>query len=209
MSEAPHMRILIADDHPVTREGLALILAREADFRIVAECANGRDAVEQFFATEPDIGLMDLQMPIMSGAEAIENILRREKNAKIIVLTTYDGDEDIYRAMHAGAKAYLLKDTPRQELIAVIRSVFQGHRFVAPQMGAKLAQRVLCNALTVRELDVLNLVYLGKANKAIAIELNISEGTVRTHVTNLMDKLGACSRTEAAMLAVKRGLLRR
>ncbi len=190
------------------REGLALILGQEIDIEVVGTVADGEAAIAAYLRTKPDVGLFDLQMPVLGGAEAIERILRTDRLARLIVLTTFDGDEDIYRAMHAGAKAFLLKDTPTQELLRAVRAVNRGERYVSPEMGAKLADRMGANALSPRELKVLSLIAEGKSNKLIAAQLGITEGTVRTHVTNLMSKLGAASRTEAAMMAIRRGLLR-
>lgn len=190
------------------REGLALILGQESDIEVVGTVADGEAAIAAYLRTKPDVGLFDLQMPVLGGAEAIESILRTDRLARLIVLTTFDGDEDIYRAMHAGAKAFLLKDTPTQELLRAVRAVNRGERYVSPEMGAKLADRMGANALSPRELKVLSLIAEGKSNKLIAAQLGITEGTVRTHVTNLMSKLGAASRTEAAMMAIRRGLLR-
>jgi DNA-binding NarL/FixJ family response regulator len=202
------IRVLVADDHPVTREGLALILARERDIEVVAQASNGREAVELYAALQPDIALLDLQMPQMTGAQAIETLIPLFPQARLIVLTTYDGDEDIYRSLHAGAKGYLLKDTPREELLRAVRSVHAGERYVAPTIGAKLADRVGQEPLSARELDVLRLLAEGKANKVIGRDLSIGEGTVRTHVTNLLAKLGASSRTDAVMIGLRRGILR-
>jgi two-component system NarL family response regulator len=202
------IRVLIAEDHQLMREGLALILGQESDIEVVGTVADGEAAIAAYLRTKPDVGLFDLQMPVLGGAEAIESILRTDRLARLIVLTTFDGDEDIYRAMHAGAKAFLLKDTPTQELLRAVRAVNRGERYVSPEMGAKLADRMGANALSPRELKVLSLIAEGKSNKLIAAQLGITEGTVRTHVTNLMSKLGAASRTEAAMMAIRRGLLR-
>jgi two-component system NarL family response regulator len=202
------IRVLIAEDHQLMREGLALILGQEIDIEVVGTVADGEAAIAAYLRTKPDVGLFDLQMPVLGGAEAIERILRTDRLARLIVLTTFDGDEDIYRAMHAGAKAFLLKDTPTQELLRAVRAVNRGERYVSPEMGAKLADRMGANALSPRELKVLSLIAEGKSNKLIAAQLGITEGTVRTHVTNLMSKLGAASRTEAAMMAIRRGLLR-
>ncbi len=164
------------------REGLALILGQESDIEVVGTVADGEAAIAAYLRTKPDVGLFDLQMPVLGGAEAIESILRTDRLARLIVLTTFDGDEDIYRAMHAGAKAFLLKDTPTQELLRAVRAVNRGERYVSPEMGAKLADRMGANALSPRELKVLSLIAEGKSNKLIAAQLGITEGTVRTHV---------------------------
>jgi two-component system NarL family response regulator len=202
------IRVLIAEDHQLMREGLALLLQQTPEIEVVASVANGQQAIEAYVRRRPHIGLIDLQMPVLGGVGAIEGILSYDKLARLIVLTTYDGDEDIYRAMHAGAKAYLLKDSPTEELLKAIRSVNNGERYVSPEMGAKLADRIDANALSPKERQTLSLIAEGMPNKQIALEMGISEGTVRTHVANLLGKLGVSSRTEAAMIAIKRGLLR-
>jgi two-component system NarL family response regulator len=205
---AEKIRIVVADDHPITREGLTLVLNAEIDMAVIAEVSSGREAVEAYRRLRPDVAILDLQMSDMSGPEAIEVILGDFKQARTIVLTTYDGDEDVYRALRAGARAYLLKTALRNELTSTIRMVHAGQRSIAPSIGAKLAQRLESEALSGREMAVLRLIAQGKANKVIASELGISEGTVRTHVTNVLAKMGTKSRTEAAMVAVSRGLLR-
>ena len=202
------VRVLIAEDHQLMRDGLRLVLHQTADIEVVAAVANGKEAIEAHVRLRPDVGLIDLQMPVLAGVGAIAGILSYDKGARLIVLTTYDGDEDIYRAMHAGAKAYLLKDSPTDELLKAIRAVHRGERYVSPEMGAKLADRMDANALSPKERQTLSLIAEGKPNKQIAMEMGISEGTVRTHVANLLGKLGVSSRTEAAMIAIKRGLLR-
>jgi two-component system NarL family response regulator len=201
------IRVLIADDHAIVREGLVAILNRQDDLIVVGEAANGREAVEKWRSQRPDIILMDLRMPEMSGVAAIEAIREVDKDALIIVLTTYDSDEDIYRAMRAGAKAYVLKDAHREELLECIRRVRQGKTFVSPEIAAKLVGRLSEEDLTHRELEILSLVAKGKSNKQVANALGISEGTVKTHVKNILEKLDATSRTEAVAVAVRRGLI--
>jgi two-component system NarL family response regulator len=201
------IRILIADDHPVVREGLAAMITRRTDLTVVAEASHGREAVECFRQQQPDVVLMDLRMPEMDGVEAILTIREQTPEARVIVLTTYDTDEDIYRALRAGAKAYLLKDTPREELLDTIRAVAAGHTRVPSDVAAKLAERVSSEALTARELDVLRLIVAGNSNREIATLLFISEGTVKTHVNHILMKLGASDRTQAATTALKRGLV--
>lgn len=208
MKDSPRIRILVADDHPVTREGLALILDNQADMTVVAQAANGREAIEQFARAQPDVALIDLQMPELGGVEAIEAILRATPQARLLVLTTYDGDEDIFRAMRAGAKAYLLKDSPREEILRAIRRVRSGQKFVSPEVGAKLAERLGSETLTEREVEVLALLSKGLSNKEIAATLEVTEGTIKSHVNNLMAKMNVASRTEAALVAGQRGLLR-
>jgi two-component system NarL family response regulator len=207
MSTAPLIRILIADDHPVVREGLAAMITRQTDMTVVAEATHGQEAVERFHHQQPDVVLMDLRMPEMDGMEALVAIREQTPEARIIVLTTYDTDEDIYRALRAGARAYLLKDTPREALIETIRAVHAGHMRVPAEVAAKLAERVSSEALTGRELDVLHLIVAGKSNREIATQLFISEGTVKTHVNHLLMKLGVSDRTQAATTALKRGLV--
>jgi two-component system NarL family response regulator len=201
------IRLLIADDHPVVREGLVTIIQRQKDMTVVAQAAHGREAVERFCQQQPDVVLMDLRMPEMAGVEAILALRATAPEVRVIVLTTYDTDEDIYRAMRAGAKAYLLKDTPREELLDTIRAVAAGYSRVPPDVAAKLAERVSSETLTARELDVLRLIVAGHSNRQIATRLFISEGTVKTHVNHLLMKLGASDRTQAATTALKRGLV--
>ena len=202
------IRILIADDHLVVREGLVAILNRQSDMAVIGEAASGCEAVEQWRELRPDITLMDLRMPEMSGVEAIEAIRREHEKALIIILTTYDSDEDVYRGMRAGAKAYLLKDTHREELLNCIRAVYAGKTVVSPGVASKLASRLLEEELTPRELEILTLVGQGLSNKLIARALDITEGTVKTHVKNLLEKLDATSRTEALAVAARRGLIK-
>jgi DNA-binding NarL/FixJ family response regulator len=201
------IHVLIADDHAVVREGLVAILNRQDDLIVVGEAANGREALEQWRKHRPDITLMDLRMPEMSGVAAIDAIRAEDDQALIIVLTTYDSDEDVYRAMRAGAKAYVLKDVHCEELLECIRRVCRGQMFVSPEIAAKLASRISEEELTNRELEILTLLAEGKSNKLIARELNISEGTVKTHVKNILEKLDATSRTEAVAVAARRGLI--
>ena len=201
------IRVLIVDDHAVVREGLVAILNRQDDLTVVGEAANGHEALEQWRKHRPDITLMDLRMPEMSGIAAIDAIRAEDDHALIIILTTYDSDEDVYRAMRAGAKAYVLKDAHREELLECIRCVCRGQMFVSPEVAAKLASRISEEELTNRELELLTLLAEGKSNKLIARELNISEGTVKTHVKSILEKLDATSRTEAVAVAARRGLI--
>ena len=201
------IRVLIADDHAVVREGLVAILNRQDDLIVVGEATNGREALEQWRKHRPDITLMDLRMPEMSGVAAIDAIRAEDDQALIIILTTYDSDEDVYRAMRAGAKAYVLKDAHREELLECIRCVCRGQMFVSPEVATKLASRISEEELTNRELEILTLLAEGKSNKLIARELNISEGTVKTHVKSILEKLDATSRTEAVAVAARRGLI--
>ena len=201
------IRILIADDHAVVREGLAAMIARRADMQVAAEAEDGRRAVELARQLKPDVILMDLRMPEMGGVEAITHIRAARPEARIIVLTTYDGDEDIYRALQAGAEAYLLKDTPRDELLEAIRAVHAGQKRIPSEVAAKLAVRLTAEALTPRELEVLKLIVAGRSNKEIGAALGIAEGTVKIHVNNLLGKLGVTDRTQAVTEALKRGIV--
>lgn len=201
------IRLLIADDHPVVREGLAAMLNRRADLTVVGEASSGREAIELYRREKPDVTLMDLRMPEMGGVEAITTLRAEFPHARFIVLTTYDGDEDIARALKAGAQAYLLKDTPRDELLDAIRAVHAGHKRIAPEMAAKLADRLTMPELTEREMEVLKLIVAGRSNKEIGAALTITEGTVKVHVNNLLGKLGVSDRTQAVTEALRRGLV--
>lgn len=204
-----HIRVLIADDHAVVREGLAAMINRQPDMRVVAEAPDGMEAVRQWSEQRPDVALVDLRMPRLDGVGFIMQARTLDPKARILILTTFDGDEDIYRGMRAGAKAYLLKDAPREQLLECIRAVHAGDTFLPPNVAAKLAAQVSEERLTDRELETLALIAAGDSNKAIARKLNISEGTVKTHVKSVLSKLGATSRTEAAAIAARRGLIRR
>lgn len=202
------IRILVADDHPIVREGLAGLIEDEEDMIVVGEAANGREAIELFNQHRPDVTLMDLRMPQLEGVEAITLIRQQATNARIIILTTYDSDEDIYRALRAGAMAYLLKDASRQELLNTIRAVHAGEKRISPQMALKLTDRLNNPELSARELEVLRLIVAGKSNSEIGTTLYITEGTVKTHVKTILKKLGASDRTSAATTALRRGLVR-
>ena len=201
------IRILIADDHSVVREGLVSLVKRKSDMVVVAEASNGREAVELWKEHRPDVTLLDLRMPELNGVGAIKEIRELDGNAQIVVLTTYDGDEDIYRAIKAGAKAYLLKDTARDALVETVRRVHAGETYLPPQLAAKLAERVSGEALSPREIEVLQRMAVGKSNKEIGAELFISEGTVKTHIKSIFSKLDVVSRTEAVATATRRGLI--
>jgi DNA-binding NarL/FixJ family response regulator len=201
------IRILIADDHSVVREGLVSLVKRKSDMVVVGEGSNGREAVELWKEHRPDVTLLDLRMPELDGVGAIKEIRELDENAHIVVLTTYDGDEDIYRAIKAGAKAYLLKDTARDALVDTVRRVHAGETYLPPQLAAKLAERVSGEALSPREIDVLQRMAVGKSNKEIGAELFISEGTVKTHIKSIFSKLDVVSRTEAVATATRRGLI--
>jgi two-component system NarL family response regulator len=201
------IRILIADDHTVVREGLVSLVKRKSDMVIVAEARNGREAVDLWKEHRPDVALLDLRMPELDGVSAIKEIRELDGNAHIVVLTTYDGDEDIYRAIKAGAKAYLLKDTARDALVDCVRKVHAGETYLPAPLAAKLAERVSGAALSAREVEVLQRMGAGKSNKEIGAELFISEGTVKTHVKSIFTKLDVVSRTEALATATRRGLI--
>ena len=201
-------KVLLVDDHALLRTGVANIINQEPDLHVVAEAANGAEAIDAFREHRPDVTLLDLRMPVMEGVEAVRHIRNIDPQARVIVLTTYDADEDIARALQAGAKAYVLKDISADALIACIHDVLAGKTYVAPAVAAKLAERVTRIQLTPRELSTLRLMADGKANKEIAADLGISERTVKTHLGHLFEKLGVTSRTEAIKVANRRGLVR-
>lgn len=201
------LTILIADDHPMVREGLSAVINRQSEMRVVAEAGNGREAVEQFVALRPDVALLDLRMPMMDGIEAVMSIYEREPAAHMVIVTSYQSEEDIYRALRAGAQGYILKDAPSKDLIDCIHAVGDGKSWIPPAVGAKLAQRVTERSLTAREMEVIRALAKGKSNKEIGVALNISEGTVKVHVTHMLEKLKVTGRTEAIGEALKRGLV--
>ena len=201
------IRIVIADDHPVVREGLGALVSSQQDMKIVSEAANGRQAVQQFLLHAPDVLLLDLRMPEMNGMEAIHAIIEKAPKAKIIVLSTYDGDEDVYRALQAGAKAYLLKDSPRAQLLESIRGVYSGQLSIPSAIGARLAASMRTPKLTKRERDITRLLVDGKSNKEIGAPLGVTEGTVKVHTGHIFKKLGAAGRTEAIRIALERGIV--
>lgn len=201
------IRILCVDDHPLLREGIAAMVNAEADLKLVAEASNGKEAVEQFRSHKPDITLMDLQMPGFNGIEAIIDIRNDFPNARIIVLTTYSGDVQVLRALRAGAQGYLLKGHVHRELLETIRAVHAGKKRIPPEVAAELADHATEDNLSSREIDVLRLIAGGNANKVIADQLSITEETVKSHVTNILSKLGANDRTHAVTIALKRGII--
>ena len=205
--KGPAIRVLLADDHTVVRDGLSVIIDQEAGLQVVAQAGTGRQAVELWDEHRPDITLMDLQMPLLNGVDAIREIRAAHPEARIIVLTTFDGDEDIYRALRAGAKSYLLKDARREDLFHCIREVHAGRYYLPPEVAAKLASRQPAVDLTSRELEVLRLLAEGKSNKAIGATLAIAEVTVKSHVRAVFTKLNVLSRTEAIAVANRTGLL--
>ena len=200
--------VLVADDHALLRTGVVTVIDQQPDMVVVAQAGDGIAAVELYARHQPDVGLIDLRMPGMEGVEVIESIRRRSPGAKLIILTTYDTDDDIDRGLRAGAKAFLLKGISGQELVDGIRDVHHGKTIVAPAVATRLAERLTQAPLTAREMSVLRLVANGKANKEIADDLFISEGTVKIHLTHIFEKLAVVSRTEAIALAVKRGIVR-
>ena len=201
-------RVLVVDDHALLRTGVANIINQEPDLRVVAEAGNGLEAIQAFDQHRPDVTLLDLRMPVMEGVEAVRRIRELDPRALVIVLTTYDTDDEIASALKAGAKAYVLKDISADELVSCIRKVLAGQTYLAPAAAAKLAEGVTRVQLTPREMAALRLMADGKANKEIANELEISERTVKTHLAHLFEKLGVTSRTEAVKVATRRGLVR-
>jgi len=201
-------RVLIVDDHALLRTGVANIINQEPGFEVVAEASNGREAIDAFLVHRPDVILMDLRMPEMEGVEAVKRIREIDPHARVVVLTTYDADEDIARALQAGAKAYILKDIAADALVACVRTVLAGKTYLAPAAAAKLAERVTQVQLTPRELAAMRLVAKGQSNKEIAVALDISERTVKSHLAHLFEKLQVTSRTEAVRVATRRGLVR-
>ncbi len=202
------IRVLAADDHPLIRAGLVAFLATEPDLRVVAEAANGEEALEKYRELRPDIVLMDLSMPVMDGLSATRAILDEFPDARVIVLTTYDGDEDIHRALDAGARGYLLKDMVAADVLNVIRTVHGGQRGIPHAVAAKLAERTPRVPLTPRETEVLSLVAEGLSNAEVAARIGRTEGTVKVHLKNILQKLDASDRTEAVTTALRRGFIR-
>jgi DNA-binding NarL/FixJ family response regulator len=199
--------VLSVDDHPLLREGIAALVNAESDMKLVAEASNGKDAIEKFRLHRPDVTLMDLQMPALNGIEAIIGIRSEFRDARIIVLTTYAGDVQVLRALKAGARGYILKGHVRRELLDTIRAVHAGQKRIPPEVASELAEHAAEEDLTSRELDVLRLIATGNANKEIAGRLSIAEETVKSHVTNILAKLGANDRTHAVTIALKRGII--
>lgn len=202
------IRILIVDDHPFLREGLIAILRAEPDMAVVAEAGDGVQAIQLALRHRPDVTIVDLRLPVLDGFAAIAGICREWPAARILVLTTYDGEEDVHRALQAGAKGYLLKRMARQELIKAIRAIHEGRRWVPPEIADRLADHVAASELSPRELEVLKLIVAGNHNHEIGEALKISEKTVKTHVTHILGKLGVDARSQAINVALRRGLVR-
>lgn len=207
-SSPVRIRVLIADDHVTVREGLASIIGRQPDMVVIAEAANGRDCVDRWKEHRPDVTLLDLRMPMLDGVGVIEVVRGEDPSARLMVLTTFDTDHDIHRAIMAGARGYMLKDAQREELLDCIRGVYAGETRIPASLVAKLAAGVSGEALTSRELEVLTLLARGHSNKDMSVRLNISEATVKSHLRSIFGKLQVWSRTEAIAVASRRGLIR-
>ena len=201
------IRVMVVDDQAVVRQGIVALINTVSDMKVIAEATNGQEAIEQFRTHQPDVTLMDLRMPVVGGVEAIGRIRREFPGARVIVLTTFDGDEDIYRSLQAGAQGYLLKDMFFDELEEAVRKVHAGSRRIPTAVAEKLAERMSGSDLTARELEVLEQIVRGKSNKEIGGQLNISEATVKSHINNILSKLGVSDRTQAATTALQRGLV--
>jgi DNA-binding NarL/FixJ family response regulator len=201
------IRILAVDDHPLLRDGIAVLIGGQPDMELVGSASNGREAIEQFRKLAPDVTLMDVQMPEMNGVDSIVAIREQAPEARVIVLTTYSGDVQVLRAIKAGARAYLLKNSLHKELLSTIRAVHAGQKTMSPSLAVDLAEHSTDDALSQREIDVLRLIAAGNANKEIAAQLSTTEETVKSRVKNILAKLGANDRTHAAIIGVKRGLI--
>ncbi|WP_425616942.1 response regulator [Anatilimnocola sp. NA78] len=206
-NSSPLIRVLCVDDHPLVRKGIIAILSNESDIELVAEGANGLDAVDLFRKHRPDVTLMDLRMPGLDGIGAIKAIRGEFPEAKIVALTSYDGDQDIFRALEAGVRGYLLKEMVHTEVLTAIRKVFAGHKLMSPEVAERVAGYFPQDALTPREVEVLTLVAQGLANKEIAGKLGTASGTVKIHVQNILAKLSATDRTHAVTIALQRGII--
>ncbi len=204
---ATTITILCVDDHPLLRKGIAAILANETDMKLVAEAGNGQEAVEAFRTDRPDVTLMDLRMPGIDGIEATKQIRKIDPEAKIIALTSYDGDQEIYRALEAGVRGYILKEMVHTEIVRAIRVVHSGKRLMPPEVAERLSEHFPQVALTPREIEVLQYVAKGYGNKEIGVRLGTAAGTVKMHLQNILSKLGASDRTHAVTLALRRGII--
>ena len=206
MSQSTAIRVLIVDDHAIVRQGLAAMIENEPDMTVVGQAGNGLEAIAQYQELQPDVTLMDLQMPQMNGADATVAICAEFARARIIILTTYDGDEDIYRALRAGAKGYLLKDAEPEALLSAIQIVHSGQQYIPSEVAAKLVQRMNIPELSDREQEVVRQMARGLSNHDIGAALNITESTVKFHINRILSKLGVSDRTQAVITALKRGL---
>ena len=201
------IRIMVVDDHHIVRQGLVALLNTVADMSVVAEASNGQEAVDLFKLHQPDVTLMDLRLPVLGGVEALTRIRQHNPAGRVIVLTTFDGDEDIYRALQAGARGYLLKGMLGEELLDAIRAVHAGRSRIPSAIAERLVSRVSGQELTGRELEVLKLIVAGKSNKEIASSLTVAEATIKTHINSILGKLNVSDRTQAATTAIQRGLV--
>ena len=207
MAANPKIRVILADDHPVVRDGLVAIVNQQPDMQVVAEASDGEEAIALFEQHLPDVMVLDLRMPKRDGVSVVQNVMERHPKARLLIMTTFDGDEDIFRSLSQGAKGYLLKDAPRTEILTAIRAVSQDRPYTSSAVAAKALQRMAKPSLTQRELSVLQEIAQGRSNKDIARRLSITEGTAKTHVKSILTKLDAISRTEAVAVAHKRGLI--
>jgi len=207
VTKSPAIRVLVADDHLILRMGLESLINRQKDMTVVGEASSGQEVVDLYHVHRPDVTLMDLRMPGLSGVEAIAAICRTDPEARVIVLTIHKGDEAVYQALRAGAKGYLIKDVPTEEILAAIRMVHQGQRCIPPEIASRMLERLWQADLTPREVDILKLVARGLGNKEVADELSISQATVKNHVASIIGKLGAQDRTHAVTLALERNII--
>jgi DNA-binding NarL/FixJ family response regulator len=207
VEDRPRIRVLTVDDHPLLQEGLAAVIRRQQDMDLVGEAASGADGIRLFRAERPDVTLMDLRLPDISGVEATLRIRADFPDARIIILTTFDGDVEVRRALDAGARSYVLKSTPLKEIVQIIRDVHQGKRRIPSEIAAGLAEHYGGDGLTGREIEVLRLIAAGNRNKDVAAKLSIAEETVKVHMRHIMEKLGAIDRTQAVAIGVRRGII--